>query len=422
MNKTTLLCTVGGSHQPIVRAIEHLRPDHVCFVCSDDDPATGNKGSYTQVEGKGSVIKAHFSDEKPTLPNIPTLAGLRPDQVSVLRVQADNLDDIYRTVTDWLGERDRAAERIVADYTGGTKTMSAALVAVALDEGIELQLVSGSRSNLVKVESGAEYVVPAAVAESRFRRRLAQALTPWQRFAYDESALILEEIEPPTNPELRGEYERAIGVSRALAAWDRFDHSSARTILSRYRPKLGRSWGPLLGTLDLMDNPTRGEPLRLFDLWRNAERRAAQGRYDDAVARTYRLLEWSAQWMLQTSAGIATDDVPEDKIPPGIELTRNRQGQYQAGLFNAWAMAANYGGEAAATFWQAEEQNMLDLLKSRNHSILAHGFEPISAEHWQSFSKWVNNKLLPLLLTLTSEEPYRIKKLPEQLPTMLPRV
>jgi len=171
-----------------------------------------------------------------------------------------------------------------------------------------------------------------------------------------------------------------------------------------------------------MDNPTRGEPLRLFDLWRNAERRAAQGRYDDAVARTYRLLEWSAQWILQTSAGIATDDVPADKIPEGVELTRNRQGKYQAGLFNAWAMAASYGGEAMAAFWRAEEQNMLDLLKSRNHSILAHGFKPISAAHWQAFSEWVSEKLLPLLLTLTSEEPYRIKKLPEQLPTMLPRV
>ncbi len=422
MNKTTLLCTVGGSYQPIVKAIEHLRPDHVCFICSDDDPATGNKGSYTQVEGKGNVIKAHFQDEKPSLPNIPTQTGLQAEQVTVLRVDPDNLDDIYRTLIDWLSGRDRRAERLVADYTGGTKTMSAALVAVALDEGIKLQLVSGSRSNLVKVESGAEYVAPAAVSESRFRRQLAQAMAPWQRHSYDESALILEKIEPPSPPELRGEYERAIGVSRALAAWDRFDHKSARDILSRYRPILGRFWGPLLGSLDLINNPERSEPMRLLDLWRNAERRATQGRYDDAVARTYRLLEWSAQWILQTRAGIATNDVPEDKIPPGIELTRNRQGQYQAGLFNAWAMVANYGGEAVAEFWDAEEQSMLDLLKSRNHSILAHGFEPISIGHWQAFARWVSEKLLPLLLTLTAEEPYRIRHLPEQLPTMLPQI
>ncbi len=26
--KTTLICTVGGSHQPILRAVEEVRPDH----------------------------------------------------------------------------------------------------------------------------------------------------------------------------------------------------------------------------------------------------------------------------------------------------------------------------------------------------------------------------------------------------------
>ena len=419
---TTLICTVGGSHQPIIKAIEHMRPDHVCFVCSDDDPATGSKGSYIQITGKGSVIKADFRDEKPTLPNIPTQLDLQEERFTVLRVQPDNLDDIYHTLMGWIDERDRKAERLIADYTGGTKTMSAALVAVALDEGLELQLVSGSRSNLVRVESGAEYVVPAAVAESRFRRELTHALAAWQRFAYDETAFLLGKLTPPNDVTLRGEYERAVAVSQALAAWDRFDHGAAQEILSRYRPILGRYWGELFGTLDLMLNDRRGEPMRLFDLWRNAERRAAQGRYDDAVARAYRLLEWSAQWILQTKAGIATKDVPEDKIPEGVELTRSRQGKYQAGLFNAWAMAASYGGDAVAAFWRAEEQNMLDLLKSRNHSILAHGFEPISAEDWGAFSGWMTEKLLPLLLTLTAEEPYRIKKLPEQLPTILPQV
>ncbi len=419
---TTLLCTVGGSHQPIIKAIEHLRPDHVCFVCSDDDPATGSKGSYIQITGKGSVIKASFSDKKPTLPNIPAQTGLREDQFTVLRVQPDSLDDIYRALTDWIGERDRDAERLVADYTGGTKTMSAALVAVALDEGIELQLVSGSRSNLVKVESGAEYVVPAAAAESRFRRELAHALAAWQRFAYDETAFLLGKLTPPNDANLRGDYERAVAISRALAAWDRFDHKTAQEILSRYRPRLGRYWGSLFGALDLMLNDNRGEPMRLLDLWPNAERRAAQGRYDDAVARAYRLLEWSAQWILQTRAKIATKDVPEEKIPEGVELTRNREGQYQAGLYNAWALAAHYGGDAVASFWKAEEQNMLNLLKSRNHSILAHGFDPISADDWRDFSGWLTEKLLPMLLTLTAEEPYRIRNFPEQLPTSLPRV
>ena len=416
--KTTLICTVGGSHEPIVKAIQALKPDHVCFVCSGDDPATGNKGSYTQITGKGNVIKANFGDDKPTLPNIPAQVDLQEDQFAVLRVQPDSLDDIYRALVDWLRTRERDAERIVADYTGGTKTMSAALVAFALDEGIELQLVSGSRSNLVKVESGAEYVMPAAVEQSRFRRQLERAMDAWERHAYDETAFLLENIQPPADPALRGEYERAIDISRAFAAWDRFDHVSAQRVLSRYRPRLGRHWGPLLGALDMMLKEGRGEPLRLFDLWRNAERRATQGRYDDAVARIYRLLEWSAQWILQ-SAGIETKDVPPEKIPAGVALTKNREGKYQAGLFAAWTLAAVYGGEVVAEFWRSQKESMLDLLQSRNHSILAHGFEPISDNEWQDFARWAEEKLLPLLLAISANDPWRIKELPPQLPRWL---
>ena len=42
-----------------------------------------------------------------------------------------------------------------------------------------------------------------------------------------------------------------------------------------------------------------------LDLWRNAERRAVQGRYDDAVARCYRMVEWTAQWLLRTRCNVS---------------------------------------------------------------------------------------------------------------------
>jgi len=413
---TTLICTVGGSHEPVVKAIEHLRPDHVCFVCSDDDPATGSKGSYIQITGKGNIIKASFRDEKPTLPNIPAQAGLREEQFTVLRVQPDSLDDIYHRLTTWIGERDRQAERVIADYTGGTKTMSAALVAAALDEGVDLQLVSGSRSNLLKVESGAEYVSPAAATESRFRRQLARALTAWQRFAYDEAAFMLDKLTPPTGPKLRGQFERAVAVSQALAAWDRFDHEAAREILSRYRPKLGAAWKEWFTILEILLDDKRGEPMRLFDLWRNAQRRADNRRYDDAVARAYRLLEWSAQWILFTKAGIETKDVPKDKIPEDMALTVNRQGKYQAGLYNAWALAAHHCGNTIADFWEKEKETMMDRVQLRNHSILAHGFTPMEEQAWKKMETWIEERLLPLLLSLAREEPYRLRRLPAQLP------
>ena len=73
---TILICTVGGSHQPIVSAIKEQSPDHVVFICTDKDPATGRPGSIIQITGAGNCIRANPQDEKPTLPNIPAQTGL----------------------------------------------------------------------------------------------------------------------------------------------------------------------------------------------------------------------------------------------------------------------------------------------------------------------------------------------------------
>ena len=420
---TTLICTVGGSHQPIVQAIESLTPDFVCFVCSDDDPATGRSGSYTQIQGRGHIIKADVGDDRPSLPNIPVQVGLAAERFEVIRVEPDDFDDVYGKVTAWLARRDRHQERIIADYTGGTKTMSAALVVAALDdEGVEVQLVTGRRDNLVRVESDGD-VLPASVEATRFRRRLREALLPWLRFAYDESVHLLEALPSPRDATLRGDHRRALDLSRAFAAWDRFDHMTAQEILSHYRKLLGPSHGVLLSSLDVLvnvDKPGR-EPMQLFDLWRNAQRRAAQGRFDDAVARLYRLLEWSAQWLLREQAGIDTADVPKDAIPADWDLRPCRDGRYQLGLYQAWGLAAHHCGDELAGFWQQEQARLLNLLQTRNLSILAHGFRPMSESDWHGFSKWTGDRLLPLLLEITDDRRhYRIGKLPPQLPQRYP--
>ena len=67
-----LLCTVGGSHEPILHAIKSVAPEYVCFFCTEGDPQIGQRGSDVQVVGEGKVIKAKPKNEKPTLPNIPT--------------------------------------------------------------------------------------------------------------------------------------------------------------------------------------------------------------------------------------------------------------------------------------------------------------------------------------------------------------
>ena len=172
MNAPILLCTVGGSHQPIIEAISSTEPCYVLFFCTDRDPATNRPGSIEQVTGAGNVIKASYTDPKPTLPNIPTQAGLKADQFEVQIVPADDLDGAYSVMRDAIAalasDKQFPDAGFIADYTGGTKTMTAALVCAALErDDVELQLVTGARSNLVSVMDGTQQAMTASVARLR---------------------------------------------------------------------------------------------------------------------------------------------------------------------------------------------------------------------------------------------------------------
>lgn len=418
--KTILICTVGGSHQPIVTAIRDLRPDLVCFVCSGKDAGTGKSGSDMQIVGKGLCIKAIHNEEKPSLPNIPAQTGLVESSYKVVTVPADDLDgavDVIQKALISLGEQFPEA-RIVADYTGGTKTMTAALVIAVLEtEGVDLQLVTGNRADLVKVRDGTEASVLANIDAVRLQRAMTPYLSAWQRFAYDESADGLASIPQPRDRVLGSRLSRSRDLSNAFAAWDRFDHAEALRLLEIYAAFVSGDLGMHLGVLkSLVKESTKQEPLRIFDLWRNAERRATQGRYDDAVARVYRLIEWSAQWLLRTMCEIDTSDIPPERIPAGIDIPVNRDGKHQAGLYAAWMMVGKLTSGPASGFAAAHLPALLGYLQMRNESILAHGFAPVQRETWEDLRAWMGENFLPMLLEETKTMRL-LHTMPPQLPS-----
>jgi CRISPR-associated protein (TIGR02710 family) len=413
---TILLCTVGGSHQPIVSAINELRPDFVVFICTGKDPATGRAGSVSQIEGKGNCIKANKDDDKPTLPSIPNQTGLLPEQYQVVLTLADDLDRIYldcsRAIED-ISQRFPDAS-IYADYTGGTKSMTAGLAMAALEHpDVHLQLVTGSRADLIKVQDGSQFAAPANSEQIRFQRLIAPYKQAWTRYAYGEAEAGLKQLKPPANPGLRGQYTRFRELSRAFAEWDNFNHRTAFDILQNYASKELSPYLTIARTFNDV-NSDRRDAARLFDLYLNAERRAAQGRYDDAVARVYRLIEWTAQWLLKTRIGLDTGNIAPEQIPPGLTLAQNRDGQWQAGLYAAWQLIKLKTDGAAARFIAEQEDSLLNHLKIRNSSILAHGFTPIRADAWQTIHSWLQQYFLPILKSEAAG--VGIRQFPQQLP------
>lgn len=416
-----LICTVGGSHQPIVSAINDRRPDYVVFICTDKDPATGQPGSRTQIDGKGSCIRASNQADKPTLPNIPTQTGLSADQYHVVLTLSDDLDRIYLDCSQAIDDviQRFPAARIAADYTGGTKSMSAGLVMAAVERpDIDLQLVTGSRTDLVKVQDGSQFADKADCERIRYRRLSEPYRRAWNRYAYSEALAGLADFKPPKGQ--RDDYTRFRELSRAFAEWDNFNHAQALSILQPFAPNLPDAMKTYIGVAMRLNDQNHGkrEAARLFDLYRNAERRAAQGRYDDAVARFYRLIEWSAQWLLESQCGILTCDINPEQIPATMTLRSNRDGKIQVGLFDAWQLVKHKTQGAAAQFIHEQENTLLNHTKIRNGSILAHGFTPIQLDQWQTIYHWLQSGFMPMLLEEAGKA--GIKQMPPQLPDVYP--
>ncbi len=417
--KKILICTVGGSHQPILTAIREIRPDYVVFACSGRDQGTGRPGSDELILGRGAVVKADQQDTRPSLPNIPAQVGLADDSYEVAAVPADDLDEatavISRKLTELIVRFPEAA--LVADYTGGTKSMTAALVTAVLEqENIDLQLVTGNRADLIKVRNGTETSAPANIDAIRLRRSMSPFLGAWKRYAYDEAAVGLADIRPPRNTALRNRLNRARDLSSAFAAWDRFEHHEAIRLLEIYQSVIGSDLGELMAGLRLLVKPSaKQEPALLLELWLNAERRAAQGRFDDAVARCYRLVEWTAQWLLKSCCNIDTSDITTEQLPENFNLLPGRNGRLQAGLFSAWELVGKLTDSAASRFAAEKLSYLQDYIRTRNDSILAHGRTPIGKDAWKKFRDWLQKDFLAMLFE--EMERVRIRKMPPQLPT-----
>ncbi len=412
--KKILVCTVGGSHAPILQALKDHQPDYTYFICSD-----GKQGSEKQISGQGKCIKASPKDEKPSLPNIPTQAKLEEGTYECLIVPSDNPDEVHHkccSLFETLIDKYPDAT-IISDYTGGTKSMTAGLLLSSLEYShIKPYLVSGKRSNLDKVVDGTQVSLPANVERIRFGNQWNIAMAPWSHFGYSESVVALENMTVPASDELRSTYIDSLAASRAFAAWDRFNHEEAYRLLEPQRSKFVEHISVL--RFLTFDGDKKQEPSRLLDLKLNMLRRAERQLYDDAVSRAYRLLEWTAQWLLRRDADIDTGNIPVDKVPDSLVIHPNKDGILKAGLMQAWVLLETHGNEATRNFAKENGRKMTSYLTMRNESILAHGYTPVSESDWNLFHRWMEEGLFPLLETQAKES--GIKKMPVQLPTSFP--
>ena len=238
--------------------------------------------------------------------------------------------------------------------------------------------------------------------------KLDSAANMWGSHAYYLAARMAHDTHIPRHHYHAGARQRLIDFSEAFTAWDRFDHAAAASLLKQHHSLASRFFCSQLEVIEYLANtdPKQAQTRilwHLLDLRNNASRKAKLGMFDDAMARVYRLIEWSAQWIIRESFGWETDDLPRDAIPKEIILSRNsRSGQWQAGLVSAWLLAARSDIDGVSEFIHREFETIVEFMNRRNYSILAHGDQPINSQHWDQISQWLDAQFMPMIMRLAT--------------------
>jgi CRISPR-associated protein (TIGR02710 family) len=386
---TLLICTVGGSPEPVVAALKHWRPARVRFVHTPQTKGDVDAKIVPKARDEGVDLDAGRYDLF-ELPDGQDLA-----------ICLDRLRQLTPEVMQWAA---RGQEfQVVVDFTGGTKCMSVSVGLQASRWPCIFSYVGGSertKDGVGVVVSGAEKVVYQANPwDALGRQAVEDFVVLFDQHAFLAAANVAALAKTHVSrPDRRRELAVLEQLAKAFDAWDRFDHQSSSATFDN----VAKSANDLRAVLGLakgnqvLDSVTRlanhlGELCRatppsrhhVLDLLANAKRRKGEGRVDDAVARLYRAIEAVAQVALKESHGIAsTEKVPLDRVPEPLRTewaSRAKDGIVAIGLQDAYALLASLNDALGEKFRSAALNGTKSPLVARNRSILAHGFDRVSA-------------------------------------------
>ncbi|MFQ5850058.1 MAG: TIGR02710 family CRISPR-associated CARF protein [Candidatus Binatia bacterium] len=391
-----LIVSLGGTKEPVVKAITEHRAELVCFLVSQES-----------LRNVGPVLEGAKSSWEPRR------------AYTVVADEAEDLVHCYEKALQaaaWVEQQGISPEAVVVDYTGGTKAMTAALTLATVGKGYRFSYIGGkerTKEGLGVVVDGTEMVRagldPWRLFAVEEERRFVIAFNTYQ---FEAALSVLQtalnrETLPPKN---RRRLEALKQTTEAYRAWDRFEHREATRLLSQAKRSL-RAVAELTGDPGLgaflshvEDNFKFLQRLQdeskqfnvvcramVEDLVANAGRRAVEGKHDDAVARLYRATEMVAQVCFEERPlACRTDQVPFEKLPESLreEFLKRYLNPEKATLtlplYAAFrVLQAIKAGEGEAFF--SREAAFKGLLQARNASLLAHGATPVGPETYATF-------------------------------------
>lgn len=418
---TVLIVTVGGSPQPVIHAIEDNKPDFVYFLCST---GKSEQASDLTIENETQLIRKgkcpHCNKEYTTVLKSPPLiskTSLNTEQYQIMRVtNTDLLGEILHACA--LIEADIAlrfggSPRIIANYTGGTKTMTMGLGAFALQRipEWEVQVQSAERENIIKIESGdvTQLQDISTYLLQSIQRELEQVD---ENFEYERAIGQIETAlsRYPLAQTVKEKLNRVLHGLKMMAAWQNLDYLEAVNEAKKLDPGMRDEYAESIQRLEwiqnilkflMQENPKATLDKKISgveiieDIAEKAGIRARQQRYEEAIAHLYRVTEMLAQLVLRRDYQIMTGDIRLENasIPPESKTwlsgRKTNSGKLQIGLMDAYRLLAELGHPLGA-YWSEHQNPLKSYIETRNQAFSGHGFQPVDKNVWrEKGERWI---------------------------------
>lgn len=394
---TAALVSVGGTPAPVLHVLRHHRPAHVWYFCS--------AGSRENADTIQRQLEWH--------PQARFIEVERFEELGAC------YRELRRKLPEILAETKVPDAEVLVDYTGGTKTMSAALVLAASERFGQFSYVGGQqreKAGLGIVVDGKEKVLYQDNPWTALAiREIERARHLWTGCQFDAAAAVLDEVA--LRVPHRRRFEAIAKLAAAMAVRHRLAFGLAKTSLDPLQGLLpalfdGRDDHDLLRfareakeLCAACSGPMACMKTLLRELLDNALRTASQQRFEDAAARLYRAMELQGQlWLAESTGDLFTHGrcrrENTSRIPETIRALAfcqpGNDGDLKFSMEQCFRALAALGHPHAATIVTdldatdgagKTRSRWRTATEKRNTSILAHGTEPIGREGFEQMKQ-----------------------------------
>lgn len=388
----TLILSVGGSLSPLIFSINHHKPENIIFFASQDTEKQIEE-ILRQIFQEGFQLKNH---EKIITPSAEDLNQC--------------LNSLLTKLPEILSRWNISSEELIVDYTGGTKSMSSALVLATVEKTSSFSYIGGEERN----KNGLGVVIDG-------KERVLRVKNPWDELAIEERKKIsilfntgryslafetAEKARMKVSEKDKPFFEILSTLIDSYRLWDSFQYREAINKMGKAVHDLKmccarlNSSHPLSILLEhVIKNheflsSIDSEQNRILDLLANAKRRAEnEGRYDDAIVRIYRAIEKRAQLELKKYR-IDASNIKIELLPLSIreeikgKYYNERKGKIQTPLYGSCQILKAIEEEKGEKgfghkFFEKERDLNNNITESRNLSIIVHGENSLDKEKFE---------------------------------------